>query len=556
MATAPNTPKVSNDAEHLRGLIGRSYSHALKAYTQSIQTRPDKVIRLEEVYAELMGSDDPSVDWQPTQEQDELFKRAMESQARLEDFMAGIGREYEEFLTVANHGQEVTIELGWQDHMAGRVVWDRWTQPFEDPVMAYVMLAYFFDILKYECAPKQASQVEPPMYQYHPERFKANRTYAENVGKIYRQKVDAASGLMTLDQLNEVIGMMVRELNTRGMKFPRRQKMDAPQPSLIVDAEQALSTAYGRFVQAGRQIMDFPPSLTEMLSKTDIDDIPLNSIRMPYASQYVHFGPQTGMEIEPGWLVDGAYVEQRGERGDLRFTITAVPLDRKVSQKWFIYPEPEFTQDFVNDYRTMDLATAIDTALSGHLAQLEKIKTKPGGNITKEVQTGLAAEGFHMPDDIDLHDVSHQMAGVRDEIAKHRFPIYKAAIQLIVNALCYVAAYPDDIDSVWPTGAPESLVKKVVEGVGKEQTRARSKLAALGYVPIHICGKRIAEQRALLGIGVNTSPGVATHWRRGHWRNQVHGPGRSLRKLIWLMPVLVGSKEGSEPESGHLYLVS
>lgn len=552
----PTAAQNTNDAEYLRGLLGRSYNRDLKAYTQSIRTRPDKVIRLEAVYSEMMESSAPIVDWQSTQEQLELFRLAMESQEHLEDFMTGSGREYEEYLTVTNHGPEVTIDIGWQDRMVGRVVWDRWTQPCEDPVMAYVMLAYFFDILKYECAPKQASPMETPMYRYHPERFKANRTYAENVGKIYRQKVDAVSGLMTLDQLNEVMGTVVRELNSRAMKHPRRQKMDTPQPSLIVDSEQALSTAYGRYVQAGRQILDFPPSLTEMLSKTDIDDIPLNTIRMPYTSQYVHFGPQAELEIEPGWLVDGAYVEQRGERGDLRFTITAVPVDRSLSQKWFIYPEPEFTQDFVGDYRSMDLATAIDTVLSAHLAQLENSKAKAGGNITEDVQAEMAANGFEMPENIDLHDVSPQMAGIRDGITKHRFPIYKAAIQLIVNALCYVAAYPDDIDSVWPAGAPESLVKKVVEGVGKEQARARSKLAALGYVPVHICGKRIAEQRALLGIGGNASASVATHWRRGHWRNQVHGPGRSLRKLIWLMPVLVGSKDGAEPDSGHLYLVS
>jgi hypothetical protein len=26
------------------------------------------------------------------------------------------------------------------------------------------------------------------------------------------------------------------------------------------------------------------------------------------------------------------------------------------------------------------------------------------------------------------------------------------------------------------------------------------------------------------------------HWRSGHWKRQVHGPGRALRKLIWLQP--------------------
>ena len=33
------------------------------------------------------------------------------------------------------------------------------------------------------------------------------------------------------------------------------------------------------------------------------------------------------------------------------------------------------------------------------------------------------------------------------------------------------------------------------------------------------------------------------HWRRGHWRNQVHGASRKLRRLVWIEPMLVGVEE-------------
>jgi hypothetical protein len=49
---------------------------------------------------------------------------------------------------------------------------------------------------------------------------------------------------------------------------------------------------------------------------------------------------------------------------------------------------------------------------------------------------------------------------------------------------------------------------------------------------------------------------VATHWRRGHWRRQPHGPQNSLRKLVWLMPTLVNLGKRGEEVPGHLYLVS
>lgn len=556
MTNNKNTGGEPQDVNGYRELFGTAYNPALKAYTQKIQTNATKVDSLERAYTALYEADNgTSFNWFGTTEQDDLLHKAVESQEILNEFLAD-APVFEQYLIVTNHGPSITIELGWMQERIGLVAWDRWTQPFEDPVMAYVALAYRFAKSKYMCAPEATVKADPPMYRYHPERFKANRDYAEAVGKIYRQRVDHATGLMTLAQLNEVMGKVAAEINSKGMAYPKRHRMDAPGPSLVIDAEQALSAAYGRFVQAGRQIMDFPRSLTEMLAKTDVDDIPLSMIRMPYASQYVHFGAQVEMEIEAGWLVDGAYVEQRGEIGDLSITITAAPKDHSLSRKWFLYPEPEFGQAFIGEYRSMDLATAIDTVLSERLAGLAKATARAGGDITENIQAEAIAQGVQIPSNLNLVDVSPEMAGIRDEITRHRFPVYKAAIQLIVNALCYVAAYPDDIEAIWPDGAPASLVNKAMNGVGKEKSRATSKLAALGYVPVHICGKRITEQRDRLAMGVNTPGGVSTHWRRGHWRNQVHGPGRSLRKLIWVLPMVVGSKENSEPDMGHLYLVS
>jgi len=92
--------------------------------------------------------------------------------------------------------------------------------------------------------------------------------------------------------------LMVSELNQRSMHFPRKLKDSHPAPSLVLETESTLATAYGRFVQAGRQIMDFPLALIEMLAKTDVDDIALNSIKMPYASQYLHFGPRADLDAK------------------------------------------------------------------------------------------------------------------------------------------------------------------------------------------------------------------------------------------------------------------
>jgi len=44
--------------------------------------------------------------------------------------------------------------------------------------------------------------------------------------------------------------------------------------------------------------------------------------------------------------------------------------------------------------------------------------------------------------------------------------------------------------------------------------------------------------------GTHASPRL--HWRRGHIRNQPHGTGRLLTKVIWLEPTIIGAKEAEE----------
>lgn len=545
---------VSNELFHL---LDPGHGEELRRYTRSMENRPSRVIAFERAFHAL--KDNAEIDWKATEDQNAFLDTVSESHDNLLGFLGGNlsdQRHLGLFVVFINHGSEITVEFGWMDSMAGRVVWDRWTGHVDDPVMAFAEIGFLFDQRDYRCEPPIKEASEPPLYRYHPERFKAFHSCADQIGKIYRHKVDPRSGMLTLDLINEVMKVAIDEVNDKNMRYPRRLTLDAPSPSLITESLSSLMTAYGRFAQAGRQIMDFPPALIEMLARTDVDDIPLDSIKTPYASQYLHFGPQPDLELESGWFVDGAYVEVRGEPGDIRFTVTASPVDRQLSRLWFVYPEPEYTQDFVGDYRRMDLATAMDTVLSDRRSTLNEKLAKAGGDITDQLQTDLAQYGEAMPEHTRVVDVSPRMAGERLAQVNRRHPIFHAALQLVVNALCYITAYPDDIDTAWPDGTPASLRIKVEGGKGKEVMRARSKLAALGYVPIHVCGKKIEQQKNRVLSATSGQSHPATHWRRGHWRNQVHGPGRMLRKLIWVMPVLVGGNQTREPDSGHLYLVS
>jgi hypothetical protein len=530
-------------------LFQHGYTDHAKAYTSSIQANADKVNEFARVYSALFA--EGFFDWDLPDSLDMPSERVEQSLEDMEEFLKNMG-QHTTSLVVINHGHATTFEIAWIERGTLSVVWDRWTAEVDDAVMVYADSELLFDITRYRCEQKPNVAPRPPLYRYHPERFKANREYAEPVGKYFRQTV--AGSELTVEHLNEFMGVVTNELNEKSSTFPRRLKNDHPHPSLVVDAEAILATAYGHFVQAGRQIVDFPKPLLDMLAKTDIDDIPLDSIKTPYVAQYLHFGPQPDMEIEPGWYVDGAYVEQRGAAGELCFVITAIPNDDDLLRHWYLFPEVQYQQDIVGSYRTMDLGTAIDMVLADRLAALRDIDENSGA-MMQGAKDELNMSGA-IPEGLNIVNVAPQLAILRDEIARRRHTVYKAALQLLVNALCYIVAYPDDIEAVWPQETPESLLQKLQSGTGKEKQRAQSKLTSLGFVPVHICGQRFFEPRVAQTSGNPISGSVATHWRRGHWRNQSHGPARSLRKLIWVMPVLVGAKDSGGPETGHLYLAS
>ena len=54
----------------------------------------------------------------------------------------------------------------------------------------------------------------------------------------------------------------------------------------------------------------------------------------------------------------------------------------------------------------------------------------------------------------------------------------------------------------------------------------------------NLIGWHYRPAQAVEAQGTHAKPRL--HWRRGHVRNQPHGPGRTQRRLIWIEPMLVG----------------
>ena len=187
--TRKSSNEISSDAYlgWLTTLLANGYNDEVKAFTSSIQSNQDAVLDFEIAFDML--NFDAIINWVGTPSQEASMTLVDTRLDEMNRFLARINRPYESYVSVTNHGLEATIEIGWLDQMTDFVVWERLTYCVDDPVMAFADIGFMFDIKNYQCAPKLADKPEPPLYRYHPERFKAYRDYSEPVGKHYRQKV-------------------------------------------------------------------------------------------------------------------------------------------------------------------------------------------------------------------------------------------------------------------------------------------------------------------------------------------------------------------------------
>lgn len=394
-----------------------------------------------------------------------------------------------------------------------------------------------------------------PTWKYHPERFKGVMPYAARVAQIGREckgnpDVNTMNALVGAWQQADSDGFAARSLRTRVASASRNSRAMFRLTDMLM--------FHAVFAANGRQIFDIPTELGAMFRRTDIDDITAESIKVPYPGLYLHFGAQQDLVFDPDWIPEGAYVyELRGEgEGDrvLQFCIVFAPADLEKYRDFDVNIEPVYTQALAQQHMKMPLGDAVDLVLSQKLAQLRK-------EAGSESMPGLDGEDVQrLADEHGVTLVSAQAQRAKTELggigAQHH--CYLEMLKLIVNSLAYLTAYPKDVETRWPANTPASLLKQLSKTDNRnEQRRVQSKLASLGFTPVHVCGRRLAEDIQRQAAASAPGPaGRAVHWRRGHWRRQPHGPQNALRKLVWLMPTLVNPGGSSEEPLGHLYLVT
>lgn len=303
------------------------------------------------------------------------------------------------------------------------------------------------------------------------------------------------------------------------------------------------------FEEHGSNIFHLQPSLVEMFKNSSVDEICMDSLRTPFEMFYVYFGTASKLRLEGNdSYIDGAYVWNVSSacEGEVSFMITLTrELDiEKASEVSFL---KRFALDADFEFSIgawKDSGVTVKEAFDEHFEN-PYVKMQREG-----FESLMASWAENNPDWKPPKTYEENVAEWKPD-AKYRDPAVHPALNLVFNAICYLAYEKREVVERYPEFAPERLVRQAINGnTAKERIRGRSKLESIGFRKVFFCGDTI--EKRISQLRQESGGEISPHWRRGHWRNQAHGVGLALRKMIWIEPVLV--KEGFGETGGHLYI--
>ena len=367
------------------------------------------------------------------------------------------------------------------------------------------------------------NQAPPKWAGFHPCRTLRSRPTLRDLDPPH-----LVDGTMSLDDHQQITELRRLEWNTHMLGFERIVR-----PRDISDLGRETNSTLAAYLNRaqGGAIYVLPDMLVEEFNHTDCSEVRLSDICLPFFNLFLRFTPPERIFLTDKAYVDGCYVVNQGD--EYLFTLTS-------------------RKDDV-DYENSLSVVCLDPIFSLHLPASDADIT-----INKAVQMGVDAFlSENAPPDENLSTAFerpdgavHQFIDVRAESRRRRIetfrtqePMFRACLNIIVNAACFISFRPSDIVDSWEGQPADDILSasKLPEDSRRNRDRktgALQKIAKGDYTRIKICGRDLfnePQRHSLEGLG--KSP--RTHWRRGHWRRQKHGSGLSLIAVRWIRPTLV-----------------
>jgi len=386
------------------------------------------------------------------------------------------------------------------------------------------------------------NQKNPQWAQFHPSRVLRTRPALRALPSP-KKMID---GIMMVDDMKKLMDVRRREFNSHNLAYV----LDArPRASRNEDRHSCMAACIHR--ANGGAIYVLPDRLVEEFDYTDCHEIRMSDLKLPFPTIFIKFTPPQPLELIEGAPVDGCYIAKQAdeflvtltshwENVDYTRSLSVACLDPTFS---IHLPAPQF--DLEQPGQDADIC--VTEAVAKGIEKFLEENAPPTENLSGEIK---------MPDGTTKYfeDIRSQSRARRAALFKSQEPVFRACLNVIINALCFISIRPEDVMDDW-AGEPPNWVLKAINDTS-DVRRARDRkgnalrnLAAGDYTRIKICGKCLFfEAPAADGLtGTGKSP--RAHWRRGHWRRQRHGVGLSLVTPRWIRPTVVKKHNGPKVET-------
>lgn len=272
---------------------------------------------------------------------------------------------------------------------------------------------------------------------------------------------------------------------------------------------------YYTWLKNGRNNFYFKKELLTMFEFSDVDKIPFSTINLPFDSFYISFSDldrmfgidTAGNEI----YIDGVMVVKNFYKNNqLDFFLNSFVKNSKKSNDWLLNKFASLYGDWFRINYNLDSDTLQNT---GFIPKF--LDNNANDNVTEGTQI-----------------------------------FFSQVVNLILNSICYLSSSIEKPRNVWSVDAPKNLTEEAKNGTTKRKREvAISELENKGFTQVKIYGESYKSSNSII-----KTKNVASHWRRGHWRNQPYGTELNEKKLIWIKPTII-NKEKGEPEKGRIYNV-
>jgi hypothetical protein len=347
---------------------------------------------------------------------------------------------------------------------------------------------------------------------YYPNRFRAKTKNFDNIFNEWKSVENSWGSGPKQDQV--IIKYFGNELSNE-----------------IRNSKMFSFLGYRRFDKSGSNIFHFKKELLGLLEKTDVSDLQICNIKFPFNNFYLslrELNKPFSSNPDDDTIIDGVYINFHDDSKDevdyhywISFHLCGFSESKKeIEFKYNVVDKMELASDLSFERSTSKITDAI--------------------KLVHQIMSDTLDSKTMTQNDIDT-EINYQLEHYKN---------LKDNLNLFINCILYVSSDKPDIETKYVDGLPSHLKSKFEKANTKHRKYLVEKeIKRFGYSKINLAGKSFSNHQLIQQVKTEMS----SHWRRGHWRNQLFGKDLNESKIIWIKPTIV-NKEKGEPNKGHIYL--